>query len=113
VYDTLTAESSEAAAVRELRKLDPTFTLEDWRQDVIEHILPQIMRWFLEGKINQLEPWLGEGVFRRLAAEMTARKQEGVVIDSHILGIMNSEILACEVRMRRDRTISIHPFSCG
>jgi import inner membrane translocase subunit TIM44 len=97
VYDTVTAETAESIAVRELHKLDPDFTLEGWRQDVVEHSLPQIMQWFLEGKINQLKPWLGEGVFKRLSAEMVARKTEGVQIDTHVLGIMNSEILACEV----------------
>lgn len=96
VYDTFTAESPETIAVKELRKLDPEFTLEDWRQDVVEHTLPQIMQWFLEGKINQLKPWLGEGVFKRLAAEMKAREKEGVQIDTHVLGIMNSEILKVE-----------------
>ena len=98
VYDTLTAESPESLAVKELRKLDPEFTLDDWREDVVEHTLPNIMRWLLEGRINQLKPWLAEGVFKRIAAEIKAREQEGVEVDTHILGIMNSEILACEVR---------------
>ena len=97
VYETVTAETPESIAVAELRKLDPEFTLDDWKEDVVEHTLPQIMSWFLEGKINQLKPWLGEGVFKRLAAEMKAREQEGVQIDTHVLGIMNSEILAVEV----------------
>lgn len=97
VYDTLTAEHEYTVAVRELRKLDPDFTLEEWKEDVVEHELPIIMKWFLEGKINQLKPWLGEAVFNRIAAEITARKQEGVQIDTHVLAIMNSEILACEV----------------
>ena len=97
VYDTVTAASPESIAVAELRKLDPEFTLEDWRQDVVEHTLPIIMQWFLEGRINQLKPWLGEGVFKRLAAEMKAREQEGTQIDTNVLGIMNSEILAIEV----------------
>lgn len=97
VYDTVTAESPETRAVAELRQLDPVFTLEDWRRDVVEHTLPIIMKWFLEGRINQLKPWLGEGVFKRLAAEMTAREREGQLIDTHVLGIMNSEILAIEV----------------
>lgn len=96
VYETLTADSPEAIAVAELRKLDPDFTLDDWRQDVVEHTLPKIMEWLLKGKINQLKPWLGESVFQRIAAEITARKQEGVQIDTHVLGIMNSEILAVE-----------------
>lgn len=107
VYDTLTAESPETMAVKELRKLDPEFTLEDWREDVVEHTLPNIMKWLLEGRINQLKPWLGEGVFKRIAAEIKAREQEGVEIDTHVLGIMNSEILACEVRaLGRISTVS-------
>jgi Tim44-like domain len=97
VYDTLTAPTPESIAVKELRILDPTFTLDDWREDVIAHTLPSIMKWFLEGRINQLKPWLGEGVFKRLAAEMKAREKEGVQIDTHVLGIMNSEIIAVEV----------------
>ena len=97
VYETMTAETPESIAVAELRQLDPDFTLDDWRQDVVEYTLPKIMEWLLKGKINQLKPWLGEGVFQRIAAEITARKQEGVEVDTHVLGIMNSEILAVEV----------------
>lgn len=97
VYETITAETPESIAVAELRKLDPEFTLDGWRQDVVEHTLPKIMEWLLKGKINQLKPWLAEGVFQRVAAEITARKQEGVEIDTHVLAIMNSEILAVEV----------------
>ena len=103
VYDTLTAESAETRAVKELRELDPSFTLDDWRRDVVEHTLPQIMQWFLEGRVNQLKDWLGESVFQRIAAEITARKKEGVEIDTHVLGIMNSEILSVEVSGRINR----------
>lgn len=106
VYDTLTAETAESVAVKELRVLDPDFTLDDWRRDVVEYTLPQIMEWFLQGKVNQLKPWLGEGVFKRIASEVAARKQEGVQIDTHVLGIMNSEILAVEVSLGFDVSYS-------
>jgi len=113
VYETLTAETPESVAVAEFRKLDPTFTLEDWRQDVVEHTLPKIMEWLLLGKINQLKPWLGEGVFKRIAAEITARKQEGVQIDTHVLGIMNSEILAVEPdEVNKGSPIIVLHFMC-
>jgi mitochondrial import inner membrane translocase subunit TIM44 len=112
VYDTVTAESPETRAVKELRVLDPTFTLEDWRQDVVEHTLPIIMKWFLEGRINQLKPWLGEGVFKRMAAEMTAREREGTQIDTHVLGIMNSEIIAVEVCCSIVQRSILHTASC-
>eukprot|EP00804_Cyclotella_cryptica_P013663 CCRYP_018775-RA/>CCRYP_018775-RA protein AED:0.06 eAED:0.06 QI:345/1/1/1/0.5/0.33/3/162/387 len=97
VYDTLTAESEFAAASRQLQKLDPDFTMENWKKDVVEFTLPQIMKLFLEGRIQELKPWLGEAVYNRLAAEVRARKKEGVQMDTNVLAIMNAEILACEV----------------
>lgn len=113
VYDTLTAESEFAVAVRELRVLDPAFDLEEWKVDVVEHTLPSIMRYFLKGDIDHLEPWLGEGVYKRLAAEIKARQQEGVQIDTHVLGIMNSEILACELdEVNKGSPIILLHFMC-
>lgn len=113
VYETMTAETPESIAVAELRKLDPDFTLDDWREDVVEHNLPKIMEWLLTGKINQLKPWLGEGVFKRIAAEITARKQEGVQIDTSVLGIMNSEILAVEPdEVEKGSPIIVLHFMC-
>lgn len=97
VYDTLTAESEFAAASRQLQKLDPDFTMENWKKDVMEHTLPSIMKLFLEGRIQELKPWLGEAVYNRLAAEVRARKSEGVQMDTNVLAIMNGEILACEL----------------
>lgn len=97
VYDTLTAESEFAAATRHLQKLDPEFTMENWKRDVMDHTLPNIMKLFLEGRIQELKPWLGEAVYNRLAAEVRARKSEGVQMDTNVLAIMNGEILACEM----------------
>lgn len=97
VYDTLTAESEFAAASRQLRELDPDFAMETWKRDVVEHTLPNIMKLFLEGRIQELKPWLGEAVYNRLAAEGRARKKEGVQMDTNVLAIMNAEILACEL----------------
>mmetsp|Transcript_116 Transcript_116/g.110 ORF Transcript_116/g.110 Transcript_116/m.110 type:complete len:441 (+) Transcript_116:90-1412(+) len=95
VYDTMTAESEFAMAERELRKLDPHFSLEEWKRDLVEVTLPRTMQLFLEGRIKELKPSLGEAVYNRLAAESRARKKEGVYIDTNVLGIMNSEIISC------------------
>ena len=95
VYDTLTAESDFAATERELRDLDPDFSLEKWKEDLVEVTLPKFMQLFLEGRIKELKPTLGEAVYNRIAAEVRARKKEGVYIDTNVLGIMNSEIYSC------------------
>ena len=95
VYDTLSAESESAMTERELRELDPDFSLEDWKENLVEYTLPNHMQLFLEGRIKELKPHLGEAVYNRLAAEARARKKEGVYVDTNVLGIMNSEILSC------------------
>jgi import inner membrane translocase subunit TIM44 len=95
VYDTMTAESESAMAERQLRDLDPDFSLALWKEDLVEVSLPKIMELFLEGRIKELKPLLGEAVYNRLAAESKARKKEGVYVDTNVLGINHCDILKC------------------
>lgn len=46
-WDRLTAESDEGIGIRELRRLDPSFSLEDWKADMLELFLPEFMSAFL------------------------------------------------------------------
>jgi import inner membrane translocase subunit TIM44 len=100
-------------AERELRVLDPNFDLESWKIDVKEVTLPKFMQMFLEGRIKELKPSLGEGVYNRLAAESRARKKEGVFIDTNVLSIMNVEILNCvpDIVNKGSPIIALH-FMC-
>lgn len=97
VYDTFTAETEFATATRILRKLDPSFSMEQFLNDAVEQTLPDLMKNILEGNIESLEPWLGESVYQRLRAEAQARRKEGLVLDTNILGLFNAEILAAEI----------------
>ena len=101
VWDTVTAESEFAIATRELNRLDPEFTLVQFKSDLMETLVPEVMQHFLEGNTKALKPMLGEAVYNRLSSEIRIRKQEGLVIDPNILSFDNdrSEILACQVRL--------------
>lgn len=46
-WDTMTAESDEGIGVRELRRLDPSFSVEDWKKDIQDLFLPEFMSAFL------------------------------------------------------------------
>lgn len=46
-WDSFTAESDEGIGVRELRRLDPSFSVEDWKRDIQELFLPEFMSAFL------------------------------------------------------------------
>ena len=96
VYDTMTEESDKAMAERIFRELDPDFSLTSWKRDAVEVTLPKLMALFLQGRVKELQPHLGESVYKRIAAEAKARKKEGVFVDTNVLGIMNSEILSCQ-----------------
>lgn len=99
VYDTITAESEFALATKELRRLDPDFvSLDKFKDDAMATMIPEILSHIMEGRTKELKPHLGEAVYNRLAAEIRVRKSEGLIVDPHILGIENSEILAAEVR---------------
>lgn len=102
VYDTLTAESEFATATRLLRIKDPSFSMETFLNDCIEHTLPEVMKWILTNNIDALEPYLGESVYHRLDAEMTARLKEKLVLDSNLLGIFNAEIITAQVDAKND-----------
>ena len=53
-WDSLTAESDEGIGVRELRRLDPSFSVEDWKRDIQELFLPEFMSAFL--RVRQDKP---------------------------------------------------------
>lgn len=113
VWDTVTAESEFAIATRELNRLDPDFTLEQFKIDVMETTVPEIMEYFLQGNTKALKPWLGEAVYNRLSAEIRIRKQEGLIIDPNILSYDASEIIACQVEgVEKGSPIILLNFMC-
>lgn len=103
VYDTITAENEFGTTERYLRDLDPQFSLESWKHNCVEIMLPKIMHLFLSGRIKDLKPHLGTALYNRLSAEARARKKEGKIVDNNVLDITHAEILTCTVD---DKTIS-------
>lgn len=102
VYETITAESEFAAATRLLRRTDPGFAMETFLHDCVEYTLPQVMKWILTNDMDSLHPFLGESVYHRLDAEMTARKKEKLVLDSNLLGIFNADIITAQIDAKNE-----------
>jgi len=87
VWDKMTGETEEGIATKEILKLDPSFMKEEWANEVKENLAPLIIKAHLVGDTAALRPWLGEGVYNKLAADIRVRKADGIVIDSNILAI--------------------------
>lgn len=45
------------------------------------------------GNTAALKPWLGEGVYNKLAADIRTRKHDGIVFDTNILDIDENQII--------------------
>ena len=102
IVDAVTAETDTAAATRELRRLDPNFSLEVWRDGVSEELCPQFVDAFVRGDTMKLKPWLSEGLFSRLSHEIRLRKEEGLVYDdAQITDCEKVEIIAVQVDEQR------------
>ena len=102
IVDAVTAETDTAAATRELRRLDPNFSLEVWRDGVSEELCPQFVDAFIQGDTMKLKPWLSEGLFSRLSHEIRLRKEEGLVYDdAQITDCEKVEIIAVQVDEQR------------
>jgi predicted lipid-binding transport protein (Tim44 family) len=56
-------------------------------------LAPLVIKGHLEGNTKLLKPWLTEGVFSRLSAEIRARKADGIVFDSNILEIEENTVM--------------------
>ncbi len=56
-------------------------------------LAPRILKAHLIGDTAALKPWLGEAVYNKLAADIRARKHDGIVFDSNILEIDENQIV--------------------
>ena len=54
---------------------------------------PLVIKGHLEGDSRSLKPWLTEGVYSRLSAEIRARKKDGIVFDSNILDMDENTVM--------------------
>lgn len=98
IVDAVTAENEFATAVRELRRLDPAFSVEEWRETVSKELVPSIISAFVAADTMKLRPWLGEGLYSRLAHEIRLRKQEGLRYDdARIVDCESCDILAVQL----------------
>ena len=93
VWENMTGDTEEGLTIAEIRKKDPAFIKENWTEEVKRTLAPLVIKAHLEGDSKSLKPWLTEGVFSRLSAEIRARKADGIVFDSNILEMDENAVI--------------------
>jgi hypothetical protein len=97
VWDDLTSETELGIALREIRRADPDFVLEDWVNTLSERFLPMFFQAYLKGDLKALKPFLSEGMYKQMAEEFRLRKGEGLALDPNVLEISNAEIVQAKM----------------
>jgi len=93
IWDNITGDTEESMCIREIRKLDPDFVKEEWAEEVRLNLVPDIIKSHLLGETKKLKPWLGEAVYNKLAADIRARKADGITFDTNILDVEEHQIV--------------------
>lgn len=96
IYDGLFGETEMGIAIKEIRRADPGFILENWKDDVHATVLPEVIGSFLRGESLKLKQWMSEAAYNTVNFAIRERKKEGLVVDPTILDIDNVEVIAAK-----------------
>ena len=92
IVENITGQTEEGICLTEFKKLDPDFILEDWADEIKKQLVPVIIKAHLVGDTKTLKPWLGEACYKKLCADIGARKADGLTFDSNIIEIDENKI---------------------
>ncbi|KAF1330719.1 hypothetical protein FI667_g4649, partial [Globisporangium splendens] len=81
IYDGLFGETPMAVAIKEIRRAEPDFILEEWKENIEEIVLPGVLEAFLRGNSRDLKKWFGEAAYSRINIAIRERKTEGAAED--------------------------------
>ena len=98
IYDGLFGETPMGVAIKEIRRAEPDFILEKWKENIERIVLPGVLEAFLRGNSRDLKKWFGEAAYSRVNIAIRERKSEGLVMDPHVLSIDNVEVIEATVR---------------
>eukprot|EP01035_Chromulina_nebulosa_P019863 gene19863-25815_t len=93
VWENMTSETEEAMTVSTIKKLDKNFRKDEWAEETKDKLAAPLIKSHLQGDIKEWKSWLGEGVFKKLQADIIARKHDGYVFDSNILNIDHNQVV--------------------
>lgn len=93
VWDNIAGETEEGMTTAAIRKLDPHFDKEEWADVVKQELAPAVIGAHLRGDAKALKPLCGEAVYSKLAADIRARKSDGISFDTNILDIDENQIV--------------------
>eukprot|EP00871_Galdieria_phlegrea_P001437 jgi/Galph1/2294/GphlegSOOS_G981.1 len=93
IYDRLFGETEMGQVIREIREVDPQFTLSEFVRQVEHEITPVILNAYLRGDRETLREYCTEDAFRALSASIREREAAGLLLDPNLLDISQVEVM--------------------
>jgi import inner membrane translocase subunit TIM44 len=110
LFDRLFGETEVASSIREMKLLDPGFSLSQLTEEVEETLAPHLVQCYLEGDDEQLKSLCGEAAFTVLNQSIVERRKQRVTLDPTILAPpRNVELRACKI-MENSAPLFIYGF---
>lgn len=86
------------APCREIRRVDPSFTMDGFALEMRDELVPEIVSAFLRSDRDTLNARCSERAMAQLSAALRQREAEGLTVDPNILSINNVDVKAAQVR---------------
>ncbi|KDO32816.1 hypothetical protein SPRG_02509 [Saprolegnia parasitica CBS 223.65] len=107
IYDGLFGETAESIAIREIRRADPSFNVEEWKDNVAESVVPFVLDAFLKGNSRDLKKWMGEAAYSTVNMAIRERKTDGLVVDPNVLAIRDVTVIALSAEDKQAPVIGL------
>ncbi|WP_425040064.1 Tim44/TimA family putative adaptor protein [Primorskyibacter sp. S187A] len=86
IEDHVDAGSSEAAALADMKRVEPSFSLSEFMQGA-RGAYEMILMGFERGDLADIKPFLSEEVYETFAEVVEAREAQGLTIEAEFIGV--------------------------
>ncbi|KAJ9474969.1 Mitochondrial import inner membrane translocase subunit TIM44 [Pseudozyma hubeiensis] len=96
-FSSLFEENDFARVTRQMKLLDPSFTLESFQRDLREYVVPELIDAYHSAARHLLRQWCGEATFNLLMATVDPYLSKGFIPEGRLLDLKQVEILQAKV----------------
>ncbi|KAJ7972650.1 mitochondrial import inner membrane translocase subunit TIM44-2-like [Quillaja saponaria] len=91
INDSMSQETDAALSYKEIRRMDPSFSLADFVAQVQEAVKP-VLNAYVKGDVVTLKKYCSPELIERCKAEHTAYQSHGIFFDNKILHVSEVEV---------------------
>ncbi|SPC63268.1 related to TIM44 - mitochondrial inner membrane import receptor subunit [Ustilago sp. UG-2017b] len=96
-FGSLFEENDFARVTRQLKLLDPSFSIESFQRDLREYIVPELIDSYHSAARHLLRQWCGEATFNLLMATIDPYLTKGLLPQGRLLDLKHVEILQAKL----------------